>query len=65
MNVEQVATELLNNVGGSNNIKSNANCMTRLRLGLKNPELANIEKLKKIDGVLCVVEADTFFLSEA
>ena len=55
MNVEQVATELLNNVGGSNNIKSNANCMTRLRLGLKNPELANIEKLKKIDGVLGVV----------
>lgn len=59
MNVEQVATELLNNVGGSNNIKSNANCMTRLRLGLKNPKLANIEKLKKIDGVLGVVEADT------
>lgn len=33
--------------------------MTRLRLSLNDVSLANIDELKKLDGVLGVVQADT------
>ena len=59
MKVEQIANEILQNVGGVSNITSNANCMTRLRLGIKDPSLVNLEQLKKVEGVLGVVEAET------
>lgn len=45
-------------VGGSTNINKCGNCMTRLRLSLKNNSLVQLPELKKISGVMGVVESD-------
>ena len=46
-------------LGGKENITSNAACMTRLRVGIKDMSLVKMEELKKSEGVLGVVESDT------
>lgn len=48
----QIATEVLELVGGAENVKMATNCMTRLRLTLKDNNKAEVEKIKKIKGVL-------------
>lgn len=45
-------------IGGSKNIILCGNCMTRLRLTLKNRQLIQHEDLKKIPGVMGVVNGD-------
>lgn len=45
-------------VGGSNNIKTATNCMTRLRLTLIQDTLVNLDKIKRIQGVMGIVESD-------
>ncbi|WP_281790664.1 PTS transporter subunit EIIB [Faecalibaculum rodentium] len=42
-------------VGGSSNIQSVTNCMTRLRLILKDPARADIKALQALDGMQGVV----------
>jgi PTS system IIB component, Glc family (TC 4.A.1)/PTS system IIC component, Glc family (TC 4.A.1) len=59
MDYKQISEELLQLLGGKSNITSNAACMTRLRIGLKDMSKADIEKVKKVEGVLGVVESDT------
>ncbi|MCB2298464.1 PTS transporter subunit EIIC [Clostridium tagluense] len=53
-----IAKNLVELVGGKNNIKSVANCMTRCRLELKDFSKAKIEEIKKSEGALGVVEAN-------
>ncbi|MDF2878885.1 MAG: system component, partial [Clostridia bacterium] len=55
----QLATRILDLVGGKINVSSATNCMTRLRLRLKDSSKADIAELKKTEGVLGVVEAET------
>lgn len=50
---KKIATEVMEAVGGKDNITSATHCMTRLRLILKDQGLANDEKVKGIEGVLC------------
>lgn len=57
MDTKKVSIEIFNALGGRENITSNAVCMTRLRVGVKNA--VDIERIKKINGVLSVIEADT------
>lgn len=47
---------LLQQLGGASNIVTAGNCMTRLRVTLNNPQLADIAQIKKTAGVLGVVE---------
>lgn len=54
-----LAQSILSLVGGKDNVLGNANCMTRLRLTLKDLSKANVQELKKLDGVLGIVESDT------
>ncbi|MCS3429977.1 PTS N-acetylmuramic acid transporter subunit IIBC [Klebsiella sp. BIGb0407] len=49
---------ILRLTGGSNNITLCGNCMTRLRLTLKNRDLVQNDELKKVPGVLGVVNGD-------
>ncbi|MBK1810327.1 PTS transporter subunit EIIC [Clostridium sp. YIM B02505] len=56
IDVKGVAEQILYNVGGRENISSVAHCMTRLRLGINETSLCNIDDIKKIEGVLGVVE---------
>lgn len=56
IDVKSVAEQILTDVGGKENISSVAHCMTRLRLGVNNASLCQIDHIKKIEGVLGVVE---------
>ena len=51
----QFAQELVQAVGGKENIVSVSNCMTRLRFVLKDEGIVDDEKVKKIKGVMGVV----------
>lgn len=57
MNYEKTAREVLQAVGGAENVNSIIHCMTRLRFKLKNGSLPDKEQVKQIDGVITVVES--------
>jgi PTS system sucrose-specific IIC component len=59
INNNQLAARILELVGGKANVASATNCMTRLRLRLKDSSEVNMEELKKTEGVLGVVDAET------
>ncbi len=59
MDYQKMAQEVLLALGGKENIRANATCMTRLRVGIIDLSKADIPTLKKIDGVLGVVESGT------
>lgn len=53
----QIAENVLAAVGGKENVSMVTHCMTRLRFNLKSHEGVSADEVKKIDGVLSVVEA--------
>jgi PTS system sucrose-specific IIC component len=55
VNYNAIATEILKYVGGKQNVTGVNNCITRLRLTIKEFEKVDIEKIKKIDKVNAVV----------
>ncbi|EKT61033.1 PTS N-acetylmuramic acid transporter subunit IIBC [Providencia sneebia] len=55
---KEMMQQILQQIGGSANIKHCGNCMTRLRLTLNNDQLVDKAELKKIPGVLGVIESD-------
>lgn len=54
MKYENLAQDILENVGGEENVNSVFNCVTRLRFRLKDEDKANTETLKNMDGVVTV-----------
>ena len=57
-NYEQLAKEVVDKVGGIENINSLFHCVTRLRFKLKETSKADKESIKNIKGVLTVVEGN-------
>lgn len=55
MRSEEVAAEVLQCVGGKDNVVSNSLCMTRLRVTVANPTLVDSAGLEKVPGVLGTV----------
>lgn len=51
MDYAKIASQVIENVGGEQNIKSVQHCATRLRLQLKNNDLRNEEAVSDIEGV--------------
>ena len=56
MNYENLAKEIFKNVGGQKNVSNLTHCATRLRFNLKDLSKANTEVIKKIKGVMGVVD---------
>lgn len=54
---EKVAQQIVEKIGGKENISSAAHCQTRLRFVLKSNEKVNKEGVKNIDGVINIVES--------
>ena len=54
-----LAKDILDNCGGSSNISGFTHCMTRLRITPFDQDKTDIEALKRLDGVIGVVEAET------
>lgn len=57
MKYEQLAKDIIKNVGGKENVNSLTHCVTRLRFKLKDENKANTDVLKNMDGVVTVVKS--------
>lgn len=58
-NYHHLAQKILELCGGKSNISSYTHCMTRLRITPYDESKADAQGLRKLDGVLGVVEAET------
>lgn len=56
-NNKQIAKDVLQAVGGKENVSNVSHCMTRLRFNLKDDSIPDKEAVKKIDGVLGIADA--------
>lgn len=50
--LENLSKNILENVGGENNISFFTHCITRLRFNVKDKGLVNVDEIKKIEGVI-------------
>ncbi|MFP7495201.1 beta-glucoside-specific PTS transporter subunit IIABC [Terribacillus saccharophilus] len=57
MKYEQLAKDILEQVGGRENVNSVVHCITRLRFKLKDENKANTEALKNMDDVVTVLKS--------
>ncbi|MFA9456634.1 beta-glucoside-specific PTS transporter subunit IIABC [Halalkalibacter sp. AB-rgal2] len=57
MKYEQLAKDIIEKVGGKENVKSVVHCITRLRFKLKDESKADTEALKNMDGVVTVMKS--------
>ncbi|WP_300120389.1 beta-glucoside-specific PTS transporter subunit IIABC [uncultured Enterococcus sp.] len=56
MDNKTLAKQILNLIGGKENVASLTHCVTRLRFKLNNPAKAKKEEIQQLEGVLTVVE---------
>ena len=56
MNNQQLAADILKEIGGKANIESVTHCVTRLRFVLHDTDIPNKETIASLDGVISVVE---------
>lgn len=61
MNINKLATYIIEKVGTVSNIKSLAHCMTRLRVSVKDQSKVDEKALSKLDGVIDVVKVGDQF----
>lgn len=59
MTNENLVKEIVEKVGGPENIQTVTNCMTRLRIRPINDQLVDKEALENTEGVMGVIDADT------
>lgn len=57
MKYEQLAKDIIENVGGKENVNSVVHCITRLRFKLKDESKANTDVLKNMEGVVTVMKS--------
>ena len=57
MSNTQLANDIISLVGGVENISSMTHCVTRLRFALKSNDKADVEQIKKLDGVISVLNS--------
>lgn len=56
MTYEEIAASILACLGGKNNIRANALCMTRLRVHVATPTLIDAEGIENLSGVLGLLQ---------
>lgn len=61
MKYEKFNQQIIQLVGGKENISTVVHCMTRLRFTLKDRSIAKTEEIKKMDGVIDVVSNDVAY----
>ena len=62
MTNENLVSEIINRLGGDRNIESAINCMTRIRVQVRDDSSINDDGLKELDGVLGVVHNQPKYL---
>lgn len=56
MNYAELAKQILQGVGGAENVENVKHCVTRLRFNLRDESIAKTEEIKKLNGVLSVIQ---------
>lgn len=56
MNYQQLGNDIIQNIGGIDNIKQLTHCATRLRLEFYDMNKVNTKKIESLNGVISVVE---------
>ena len=49
---KELAAAIVEQIGGLKNVSNLTHCVTRLRFNLKNDNLADLNKIKQLDGVV-------------
>lgn len=57
--IKRISREIYSEVGGTENVEKLIHCMTRVRMTIKDDSKVDMEALKKIDGVMGVVDDET------
>ncbi|SFH72148.1 beta-glucoside-specific PTS transporter subunit IIABC [Pisciglobus halotolerans] len=57
MKYEEIAKDIIEHVGGRENVNSLAHCITRLRFKLKDESKADTDYLKKREGIVTVIKS--------
>lgn len=57
MSNDDLGKEILNLVGGKDNVNNLIHCVTRLRFKLKDTKKADTSTIKNLDGVMTVVQS--------
>lgn len=53
---QRLAKDIYQNIGGPSNASKVYNCMTRVRIDIRNDAYVNVDALKKVNGIMGVVE---------
>ncbi|WP_280166022.1 beta-glucoside-specific PTS transporter subunit IIABC [Priestia aryabhattai] len=61
MNHKKLAKDIIENVGGQENVSDLYHCATRLRFTLKNHDKVNRNAIEKLEGVITVTESGGMF----
>ena len=56
-NYDQLARDIVNLIGGAENVVSLTHCITRLRFVLKDESIAETDNIEKLSGVVSVIKA--------
>ena len=59
MTNKELAEKILERVGGKENVTRAQNCMTRLRIDVKDYSKIDVEGIKGLEGVISVVQDET------
>ena len=59
MDYNQLAVNILEAIGGSQNVENVSHCMTRLRFVMNDNAKVDMKKLQEINGVIRVIDTDT------
>lgn len=62
MKKQELASTIIEDLGGLNNIVDAENCMTRLRINIRSIDSVNLEALKNTKGVLGVVADEEHYI---
>lgn len=57
MDYKKISEDILENLGGKDNVKELSHCMTRLRFKLHDSSKTNSDKISSIEGVITVVQS--------
>lgn len=58
---KEIAQAILDNIGGTANIRDLKMCSTRLRFTLKNASLVREENIKRLNSIIGIIEADNLY----
>lgn len=53
---QRLAKDIYQNIGGPSNASKVYNCMTRVRIDIRNDAYVNVDALKKVNGIMGIVE---------